>query len=196
MKRTLLVLAITAVVVWGCKKSVDKPVACVKISETSVKIGDTVTFTSCSTGATSYAWTLGDDTTIYTTPTVQHVYRVSGLKYVALTVKNSSGIDSSATSITVIPYGIAYMPGTYTGTSFCTQNSTTDTITGTVIVAYPGSNLLTLTGVPWDSTTFTATVTGPLLSIPSGNGTIYPTYSAFHINYTVGSWSCNGSFSK
>lgn len=72
-------------------------------SLSTVHLGDSVTFTSTSTGAVSYAWNFGDGTTS-TAQNPSHTYGALGIYTVSLTVTNSLGCTSTIThQDTVIP---------------------------------------------------------------------------------------------
>ena len=69
------------------------PKACISGVPDSASVGQSVTFTSCSSGATSLTWVFGDSTAAdtVTTLTATHTYTKAGTFTVSLTPHNSTG---------------------------------------------------------------------------------------------------------
>jgi PKD repeat protein len=91
----ILLALITLCFVCGCKK-VSLPATCVSAMSDSVSVGQSVTFSSCTQGATAYLWDFGDGFTA-TTATAMHTYTIAGIYIVTFTPSNSSGVGSTQT---------------------------------------------------------------------------------------------------
>jgi PKD repeat protein len=79
-----------------------RPVASFTYSPTSVKQGDTVTFTNTSTNSpTMLRWMFSDDGTIASTPTATHVFSKAGSFKVTLVAANVVGNSVATKTITV-----------------------------------------------------------------------------------------------
>jgi len=81
--------------------------ACFNMSTTTANVGETVTFTNCSVGATSYEWDAdGDGTTDYTTPDLSIYYLYAGTYNVKLTARNGSEVDTDIQTIVITTVAI------------------------------------------------------------------------------------------
>lgn len=94
---SLLILALS------CNKpEIQYAKACFNYSpDTSIYIGDTITFLNCSEKASTYSWDFGDGTTS-TLINPEHQYAESGTFSVELTAENESSTDSLIRTITVM----------------------------------------------------------------------------------------------
>ncbi len=138
------------IVVQGCKKA-DKAVACIQSSLSTAQVGQSISFTSCSTGGETYLWSFGDGQTANTADAT-HNFSAAGTYTVTLTVTNSEGSAQSTATITIT--------GT-TGAPFaCIQASATSIHTGDTVTFTSCSN--NATSYLWDfgdgSTAATAVV--------------------------------------
>jgi len=79
-------------------------------STTSVCVGVSVSFTNNSTGATSYNWNFGDNTTS-TATNPSHSYSTAGTYTVRLIAKNGTCADTSYQTITVNPKPVVNFTG-------------------------------------------------------------------------------------
>lgn len=77
-----------------------KPSACFNASSSSVDTGQSVSFSNCSSDATSYAWTFGDGSTS-TQKSPSKSWSTTGSKTVQLTAKGPGGSHSVSKTITV-----------------------------------------------------------------------------------------------
>jgi hypothetical protein len=68
-----------------------KPTTCVSGVPDSTYVNQSVTFTSCSSGATSYLWDYGDSSARDTTQIVTHTYTKPGIYRVTFTPSNAGG---------------------------------------------------------------------------------------------------------
>jgi PKD repeat protein len=95
----------------SCTKEEDpkpKPTAVFTVSDTSVVVGQTITFTNGSENATSYSWSFGDGTTdTVTIPT--KAYAATGTYTVTLVATGAGGTISATKQITVIAATIYIM---------------------------------------------------------------------------------------
>lgn len=106
MKNFKLVLIIVPfVIISSC--SIKEPVACFTIDKTTAKVGETVTFTDCSTDVTRRILKTGDSASgipiavDFESGTAQHVYNVAGTYTVnleALNCKKDNKCKSDKTS--------------------------------------------------------------------------------------------------
>ena len=69
----------------SCSKSQTQPGACIESITTPATIGSSVTFVSCTSGASSYTWSFGDGTSA-TGDSVLHTYGTVGTFRGSLTV--------------------------------------------------------------------------------------------------------------
>ncbi|MCS6934100.1 MAG: PKD domain-containing protein [Chitinophagales bacterium] len=103
MKKLVLFLSLPALLfIASCSK---QPVACIKVSKTSVEIGETLNFESCASDASNYEWDFGDGTTA-TTQNASHSWNTPGVYIVQLRVtsKNKKKADRYSVAITVKGY--------------------------------------------------------------------------------------------
>ncbi len=78
----------------------EAPVACFSANPTTVEIDHSVTFSNCSTDATSYSWSFGDNTTSsHTSPSKS--WTTAGSKTVTLTATGPGGTDSETKWVSV-----------------------------------------------------------------------------------------------
>lgn len=100
MKKLVILLAFAmAFITSSCHK--ENPVACLNVPSTG-KVGTSLTFTGCSTGAHHEEWDFGDAATA-TGSTVTHAYNKAGTYTVKLTAYNEakSKSDTKTASITI-----------------------------------------------------------------------------------------------
>ncbi|MDW3177834.1 MAG: protein kinase [Acidimicrobiia bacterium] len=77
-----------------------EPVACFTSNPTTVEIGQSVSFSNCSTDATSYSWSFGDNTTsAHMSPSKS--WTTAGSKTVTLTATGPGGTDTETKWISV-----------------------------------------------------------------------------------------------
>ena len=99
-----------------------KPVA--KFGETYGTHG-LVAFHDSTTGTpVSYSWNFGDNTSISTSQSPNHVYAANGTYYVCLTVTNSSGSSTWCDSVHITNITAAIRPGAANDTASVTQPGT------------------------------------------------------------------------
>ena len=103
MKRYFSSLIVISVIITicftaGCKKT-PAPAACFNAVPDSAWVGQSLTFTSCTQGASSYYWVFGDDG-YATTATATHIYTAPGIYHGGLTASNGTG-DTKSFVITV-----------------------------------------------------------------------------------------------
>jgi|GEM_PF-2445062 len=149
----------------GCKKSSPSPLSlitatCVSAVPDTVYVGQSVTFSSCTQGATSFFWNFGDGNTA-TTDTAIHSYDTAGNFIVSFTPSNAAGHGATKTFIIVVINAGYY---TFKGTTYtiptctCTPDASLNFFGGAL-------ELLDLTG--------SGSTTGAI--IQSSGGT-YPAY--------------------
>lgn len=119
------VLTVCMLVITGCSKDDDttgNPSACISVGS-SLYTGAVTNFTSCSTGADSYAWDFGVSGTTADVSTAQnpsYTYTAAGTYTVTLTVTNAKGSNTITKTVTVITGVTASdYAGTYTATTTC-----------------------------------------------------------------------------
>lgn len=86
------------------------PIACFDITESTIKVGDTLQISNCSEKADSYVWGFGDGATS-TAEAPQHTYEKPGTYAVSLTVENEYGTDDASADITVTPSSVLLKDG-------------------------------------------------------------------------------------
>ncbi len=74
--------------------------ACFSVSKSSVEVGDAVSFTNCSSDATSYSWSFGDGTTS-ASASPSKSWSTAGSKTVRLTATGPGGTDTRTATVTV-----------------------------------------------------------------------------------------------
>ena len=74
--------------------------ACFSVKKSSVEVGDPVSFTNCSSDATSYSWSFGDGTTS-SQSSPSKSWATAGSKTVRLTATGPGGSDTRTTTVTV-----------------------------------------------------------------------------------------------
>jgi PKD repeat protein len=115
----VLVLFIILCTTVSCNKT-SPPTDCISAIADSFYVGQTVTFTSCSQGATSYLWNFGDGTTA-TTATATHAYTMAGMYGVSFTAFNSGGAGIVRT-LTVTVFDASW---TFKGITYYTDTCVT-----------------------------------------------------------------------
>jgi len=80
----------------SCSKEepINEASSCFSISNTNINVGQTVSFSNCSSYGTNYNWDFGDGTSS-TLVDPKHVYTSDGTFTVTLTSKNSEGVGNS-----------------------------------------------------------------------------------------------------
>lgn len=134
------VLPIAICTLNGCKKAdSNKPTACLQSDLSTAQVGQTINFSSCSTGGTTYQWTFGDGQTA-TTASPTHQYAAAGTYTVTLTVTNSDGTDQKEALITIT--------GSVNAPFACLQASATSITYGDTVTFTSCSN--NATTLLWD----------------------------------------------
>ncbi len=77
-----------------------KPTACSSVSQSSVEVGDKVTFSNCSRDATGYSWNFGDGTTS-SSKSPSKSWTTAGSKTVRLTATGPGGTHTYSITVTV-----------------------------------------------------------------------------------------------
>ena len=100
--RTILSLLVflSLIFFFSCNKKEDTkplPTAVFTASDTSVVVGQQITFTNTSENATSYSWSFGDGT-YSTAKNPVHTYSKARKYTVSLTVKNAKGSNTKTIS--------------------------------------------------------------------------------------------------
>lgn len=194
MKKTfsayvLALLTVCMLAVTGCSKEEDtsgNPTACIT-SSTSVVAGSSISFTSCSSAAETYAWDFGVSgitTDVSTQQNPNYTYTVAGNYTVTLTVTNSKGSHSTTKTITVTGGGATASDyaGTYTATTSCgTSYDITVTASGNSVSIYNFSTM-------GDPAHVTGTANANTLTVPAQG--INPT------NATVAAFTASLSANK
>ncbi len=117
------------------------PIASFQVSQNSVCLGTTSTFSDFSTNSpTSWSWDLGDGT-LSTDQNPSHVYTAPGTYTVNLTVTNSAGTDSQSQTITVNALPSATLTTTDADNSVCINSGLL------TLVPTPSSSILSGPGV-------------------------------------------------
>lgn len=130
------------------------PDACFTASKTSVSTDESVSFSNCSTDATSYVWSFGDGTnSSWTSPS--HAYESGGTYTVRLTATGAGG-DSDSTTRTITVAAPAPSPSPEfvgsieigdIGTTFVRYRFTSDTtVSYTAVVKSGGTTVATSSG--------------------------------------------------
>lgn len=86
------------------------PVACFEISQSTIKVGDTLEITNCSEKAETYEWDFGDGTTS-TEETPEHAYESPGNYTISLSVENDHGNDEMTADVEVVTSGVLLTDG-------------------------------------------------------------------------------------
>ena len=132
----------------SCKKSAGLN-ACITASAASLPIGQVDTFTSCSSGATSYSWNFGDGTPTVNTAVATHTFSTASTFTVALTasLNGQTSIKTTTVVVTTPPTGIWSFKGTNDTAGHCTAASGTlqSSISGSLIVCSFFNNVLPTT---------------------------------------------------
>lgn len=118
MRKNLCIVILIMSILSACKKTLTPPISCASVSADSVLVGQTVSFTSCTKGATSYLWNFGDST-IANTDTTSHIYYIPGSYTATLITSNSGGkgtIDSFKIIVTA-PESWTFKGVSYYGTT-------------------------------------------------------------------------------
>jgi len=118
----------------GCSKT-SSITACIGTLPSSASAGVPVSFTSCTSGASSYSWSFGDGGTGSGAST-SHTYATAGTYNGSLTVTSGSSSNSKTFTITVVNNSWSFK-----GTSF-TADSVVGSASGNDLTAYgvSGSN--------------------------------------------------------
>ncbi len=99
--------------VQACSKSSTAPFsACIDALPSTVSVGATLTFQSCTSGATTYTWSFGDGGTA-TGDSVLYIYTNPGTYTGSLTVSNGSTNSVQKFTITVVPTSWTFRGVTY-----------------------------------------------------------------------------------
>jgi PKD repeat protein len=174
MKKYLCIIVILILLGSGCKKDTTThtspaptpvPVACVSpLASDTVYQRHSISFFSCTKGATSYLWNFGDGSTA-TTDTAIHTYSVPGTYTVTFTPSNSGGAGTPYTiTITVLPSGGSW---TFKGVTYTTE------------ICGPGNYSFSAYSYPNDSNFLSLKFDGA--AITSGTYSVYPLPSGFPI---------------
>lgn len=110
-KKLFLILLSFGFVISSCRK---QPTACFKMDKITAKVGETVTFTDCSTDVTRRVLTTGDLASgipiaeNFESGTAQHIYHIVGTYTVELDALNCSKnnkckSDKTSQTITITP---------------------------------------------------------------------------------------------
>ncbi len=86
----------------GCQPGCTSTIADFDVSNTEINLGETINFTSTSTGATSYKWIL-DGQQVSASPNYNNTFDIGGIYHVCLEVTGPGCVDRKCVSITVIP---------------------------------------------------------------------------------------------
>jgi PKD repeat protein len=102
-----LVTILLVSLVWGCKKDAEPVVpgyqACITLPDASaLRANELLSFASCSTNASSFAWDFGDGSTS-TEASPKHAYAREGKYTVKLTVSDGKNTTTSSKEITIMP---------------------------------------------------------------------------------------------
>lgn len=113
----LFVFSLTAAslfLIQSCSKSTTAaPGACIGYITTPATVSGSVTFISCTVGASSYTWNFGDGTNA-SGDTAIHTYATAGTYQGSLTVILNGVTTTKAFTITVLPTGWTFKGGVYT----------------------------------------------------------------------------------
>lgn len=99
----------------GCKKT-PAPTTCFNSIPDTAVVGQQITFTSCTNGASSFYWLFGDGG-YATTATATHTYTAPGIYNGGLTTSNGTGDTKSFKIVVLRPYNIWTFQG-ITDTAF------------------------------------------------------------------------------
>ncbi len=112
-------------------------------SSYAVSVGEAVTFTNYSAGATSYQWHFGDGETS-TEETPEHTYQVGGKYPVKLIVDNGGVKDSTEKVVTVSEFSYVINYGGYSGekTTISLYDKVTDEITNGYFTYVNGKHMV------------------------------------------------------
>lgn len=128
----------------SCSKSQTQPnPACIESITTPATIGSSVTFVSCTSGASSYTWSFGDGTSA-TGDSVLHTYGTVGTFRGSLTVVIGGSSSTTSFSITIVPTGWQFNGSDFSidsavvsrTTATLTATGSTGTGTGDLIVKF------------------------------------------------------------
>lgn len=199
----LSILSIAMLSITGCAKEDDpktegEPDACIT-SPTIATVGQSVSFTSCSTGATTYLWEFGDGSNqTSNSANTTHTFTAPGNYSVTLTVTNDKGSNTAGTVVTVSAgtgtATSADYAGVYNTTSSCGGNPFSYSLT----VAANGTNAITINNLSNLSGlgTVNATINGLVVTIPqqqpsgsvftvNGSGTLSSNKKTLNLSYTI-----------
>ena len=127
-----LMLSVFAIVgicmIESCSKT-STTSACIGTIPSTASAGVTVSFRSCTVGASSYKWSFGDGVTD-TGQTAIHIYATAGTYTGTLTVTDNNGSNSKNFTITIVNNN-----WTFKGNSF-TADSVVGSVNGGDLVAY------------------------------------------------------------
>jgi len=124
----VLVLFVVLCTTVGCKKTA-APTTCFGTVPDTAYVGETISFTSCTQGASSYYWVFGDDG-YATTANATHIYTTPGIYHGGLTASNGTGDTKSFTIVVLRPVNVWTFQGA-TDSSAYAQGIGGDTIEAT-----------------------------------------------------------------
>lgn len=199
----LSILTVAMFAITGCDKKDDantdgEPIACIN-SATTATVGQSVSFTSCSTGADTYQWVFADGSNqTASTANTTHTFTATGNYSVTLTVTNENGSHTTGVIVTVTGGSSATSSdyaGVYQTTSSCGGNPFSYSLT----VAANGTNAITinnLSNLGQNLGTVNATINGLVVTIPqqqpsgsvftvNGSGTLSSNKKTLNLSYTV-----------
>lgn len=201
-KLSAFVALLCIVIISSCRKDIS---ACFNASTTTPSVGQSVSFTSCSTGGSSYDWDFADGSS-GSGETTSHTFTSAGTYNVKLTVKNGNRtaiaaqtiiVSSGSTTVTLQPdatSGIdAGLSSYYPSTNYGATYPEITALSGTS----GGSNILIRSVFMFDLSAIasTKTVTSAKLTLYGGtdpvNGTnsMSGTANASYIQRITSTWT-------
>lgn len=199
----LSVLTVAIFSIIGCDKKDDtntdgEPIACIN-SATTATVGQSVSFSSCSTGGDTYLWEFSDGSNQNSTSAnTTHTFTATGSYSVTLTVTNEKGSNTTSVIVTVTS-GSSATSGDYVGNYNTTSSCGGTPFTYTLTVAANGANAITidnLSNLGQNLGTVNATINGLVVTIPqqqpsgsaftvNGSGTLSNNKKTLNLSYTV-----------
>jgi PKD repeat protein len=179
MKPGILILsavmvALTTLSITGCKKvsfeSAVPPVACIKLDSTTFKVGQSISFVTCSSWLDHNTWDFGDGTIESATYGTTHAYQQPRTYIVMLTSTNEHGTDSKTISVKLLPVTSADYVGTWLTVQRCDtgQFNLDDSAKYYITITANSSSEVVLKNINKDSTaTLNGVLQGDLLVFPN-----------------------------
>jgi hypothetical protein len=125
----------------SCKKAAP-PATCFATLPDSAYVGQSLVFTSCTVGASSYLWTFGDGSTA-STDSAKHTYTAPGIYNGSLTTSNGQGSTKTFTIVVTRPVDVWTFQGITDSSSYA-QAVGGDTLQAT---NFTGANMTNVSNI-------------------------------------------------